>query len=104
SDVVRPAGRFALQIFPAGWRQAVELRTATEPRHTPLRRDEIAILHPMECGVERAVEDRERAARRLLDPARDGVTVLRPTREPAEHEHVERPLQHFHTSQPRSAP
>ena len=56
----------------------------------PLRVHEAALLQPVQRGVERAVEDAERVARRLADPPRDAVAVPRPPAERLQHQHVER--------------
>src|SRR5690349_1782071 len=85
-----PFGRFRLELLPSASGELVELRLASELRHSPLGFDPPFALHAVERGIERALFDLNRIAGRLFQPACDGVPVSRARAQRLEHERVER--------------
>src|SRR4029078_6404310 len=85
----RPFRGFGLKLLSAASSQFVELRLATELGHPPLGFDPAFALHAIERGIEGAFFDLDGVARRLLEPARDGVAMSRSPAQRFEHECVE---------------
>jgi hypothetical protein len=72
----------------AGRREAVEFRAVVVLRNSPLGRDQLPLLQPMERWIERAHLDSERVIGHVLDPARDAVVVHRASGEGLEDQDV----------------
>src|SRR5918999_5920605 len=83
-DVALPARLLGAEGAAPGGREVVELGALALLGRPPVRLDPAALLHAMERGVERAVEDAERAAGSVADEAGDAVAVHRAPREGAE--------------------
>src|SRR5688572_11436464 len=71
-----PLPRIALDLFPAGLGELVELGLAVVVGHAPRGADQPFLLQLEQSRVERAVVDRQLPSARLLDAAGNAVAVL----------------------------
>ena len=74
-------------------RERVEASAAIVVGRAPRALDPAALLESLERGVERSVVDEERVAGPRLDGDGDAVAVMRPERQHAEDEEIERSLE-----------
>ena len=83
------------ELLAAGGCERVKARLAVVGGGSPLRADPAAVLQPLERRIKRAVFYQQFLVGRLLDGARDALAVLRPEKERAQNEQVERALEEF---------
>src|SRR5262249_55712813 len=88
-----PARHASAEMRAPSGGERVVLRTPLVLGEPPLRFDEAAMLHAMQCRIQRAVFDLEYLVRGLANPSRDAEPVHRPPRERLENHHIERALQ-----------
>ncbi len=88
-----PIGDFAFKSRPARSCQSIDLRGSAGVRFRPRRREQTAILEPMQRGIERALRHLEQGARHVADALRNRIAVERLAREHLQNEHVQGALE-----------
>lgn len=72
-----PTRGFRFKLLSAFWRQPIELRFTSSVGLFPIGSEEAAVFQAMHRGVERTFRNLNDAARYLLEPLSDGVSMDR---------------------------
>ena len=84
-----PLARLFRQLPATAGGELVKARAAVVVGHAPFRPQPSRGLESLQCRVERAVVDEQRALRRSLNGERDPVAVVRSKRQRAQDEEIE---------------